>query len=95
MIFENQALQSISFQGEEGPLSAWVGAQEIANLLIQAPPHSLSRGRSISCPLSDGGRHEMDGENTKSQSLSTGLVLSAYQFLKFNILNNSNSTQEN
>lgn len=38
---------------------------------------------------------EVDGENTVSQSLSTGLVLSAYQFLKLNTRNNSNSTQEN
>ena len=36
MIFENQAPKSISFQGEEEPLSAWVGTPEIEILLMQS-----------------------------------------------------------
>lgn len=55
MIFENQTPQSVSFQGEEGPLSAWGVAQELDSKSSDPVTlhTSVSCGHLLSCPLSD------------------------------------------
>lgn len=53
-MFENQTPRSVSFQGEEGPFSAWVGVPELDSKSNPVTLHtSVSCGHLLSCPLSD------------------------------------------
>lgn len=55
VIFEKQTPQSVSFQGEEGHLSAWGVAQELDSKSSDPVTlhTSVSCGHLLSCPLSD------------------------------------------
>lgn len=86
MIFEKQTPQSVSFQGEEGPVSAWGVAQELDSKSSDPVTlhTSVSCGHLLSCPLTEASMTRWPEHDGQNQSLTTGLVLSAYQLLKFN-----------